>query len=104
MKMKIAAVLLALAALLPGCAREIPAPAPSAQMEALPVAEGKELFALAETKEEAEKIAGLYGIELVEFSNGVAAFHTEENLGDVIARGEKNGWPPLEVNTVQQLD
>ncbi len=61
-------------------------------------AEGKELTALVETEEEAKAIAEQYGIELVEFSYGVATFHTEEDPKDVIARGEENGWPSLSLN------
>ncbi len=60
--------------------------------------EGEELVALAETEEEAKAIAEQYGIELVSFSYGVATFHTEEDPQDVIARGEKNGWPTLSLN------
>lgn len=60
--------------------------------------EGRELYALAETEEEAQKLAELYGIELVDFSDGVATFHTEENPHKVIERGIQNGWPRIEVN------
>lgn len=65
--------------------------------------EGKELFALAETEEEAKSIAELYGIELVEFSYGVAIFHTEEAPQTVIQRGEGKDWPQLSVNQVITL-
>ena len=62
------------------------------------IADGRELFALADSEEEAKTIADLYGITLVRFSFGVATFHTEENPSAVIARGVENGWPRLEIN------
>lgn len=62
------------------------------------IAEGEELFALAENEEEAKKIAELYGISLVDFSYGVASFHTDEDLSAVIKRGKDNNWPLIEVN------
>lgn len=65
-------------------------------------AEGKELFSLAETEEEARAIAELYGIELVSFSDGVAVYHTEEAPDTVVARGKENGWPPIDVNYIQK--
>jgi len=67
------------------------------------IAEGKELLCLAETRQEAEKTAEVYAIELVEFRNGVAVFHTEENPQEVIDRGIKNGWQELSLNTIQHL-
>ncbi len=103
MKRKTVAVLLILAALLPGCARK-PAPLPPSPQHApiAEIAEGRELFCLADSAEEAKRIAELYGIELVEFSYGVATFHTDEPLNDVIRRGRENGWPLLERNTIKE--
>ncbi len=100
-------VLLAVAALLPGCAGRSAQPEPTPPPAVMPpstveqpqnYAEGKELLALAETEEESKQLADLYGIELVEFGSGLAVFHTEENPADVVRRGEENGWPALEVN------
>ncbi len=68
------------------------------------VPEGKELLALADSEEDAKKIAELYGIELTGFSYGVATFHTTENLQDVIRRGRENGWPALDLNAIQHLN
>ena len=65
--------------------------------------EGKELLALVETEEEALRIAELYGIELVSFQYGVAAYHTEEDPVAVIRRGQENGWPALEINHKMHL-
>ncbi|MBR1456020.1 MAG: hypothetical protein IJ594_02515, partial [Oscillospiraceae bacterium] len=67
------------------------------------IAEGRELFTLADSEEEAQQLAELYGIELVEFGNGVATFHTEEPPAEVVARGQANGWPLIEVNYLNQL-
>ncbi len=60
--------------------------------------EGKELLCIVNTKEEAEAIAKQYGITLVEFSYGVATFHTDDNPNDVIAMGIKLGYPELSLN------
>lgn len=60
--------------------------------------EGKELLCLVDTQEEAEAIAKQYGITLVEFSYGVATFHTDDNPNDVIAMGIKLGYPELSLN------
>lgn len=57
-----------------------------------------ELFALAESEEEAKGIADLYQISLIRFFHGVAVFHVEEDPSCVIARGIRNGWPRLEMN------
>ena len=61
---------------------------------------GKELMCLVESQEEAEAIAKQYNIELVEFSYGVATFHTDENPNDVIAMGKQLGYPELSLNGV----
>lgn len=64
-----------------------------------------QLMTLVETKEEAEAIAQQYGIELTYFSEGVAAFRTDEDPQTVIDRGEKNGYPQLYLNrTVNLID
>ncbi|MCR5790912.1 MAG: hypothetical protein K6G83_13580 [Lachnospiraceae bacterium] len=68
------------------------------------VAPGEELLALADTEEEARKIASLYGIELVRFSYGVATYHTDRDLKEVISQGEKNGWPVVSINYIQTID
>ncbi len=71
-------------------------PNPGGQLQ--PYAEGEELFAMAETEEEALELAALYGIELVSFDYGVATFHTDEDPAEVVRRGAENDWPVLEVN------
>ena len=58
----------------------------------------------AEDWDNAEEIAELYGITLVNYGNGLALFYTEENPKAVIARGEENGWPPLSLNRTTKLN
>lgn len=59
-----------------------------------------QLMCIAETEEEAQEIAELYGITLVEYGYGVASFFTEENPREVIKRGQENGWPELSLNSI----
>ncbi len=63
--------------------------------------EGQELLCLCDSQEEAESIAEMYGIELVEFSYGVATFHAEKPR-EVIAMGKEKGYPLLEINGMMQ--
>jgi len=67
------------------------------------VAEGQELFMLSDSEEEAKKVAETYGIKLVDFSHGVATFHTEESPSTVIRQGREKGWPELSLNLVETL-
>ena len=67
-------------------------------------AAGKELMAATQSREEAEKLAALYGIELADWGEGIACFHTDEDPYAVIRRGRENGWPTLEINHVITLD
>ena len=67
-------------------------------------AQGQELFCLAQSQEEAQEIADLYGIELVSFAEGVATFHTEDNPVDVINMGIEKGYPLLELNSIMTID
>ena len=66
------------------------------------VVEGKELLCLADTEEEAQEIADMYGIELVEFGYGVATFHAE-NPQAVIQMGKEKGYPELSLNSNMEL-
>lgn len=63
-------------------------------------AEGEELFCLVATREDAQKIADMYGITLVTFDQGVATYHAEGNPTDIIAMGAEKGYPPLEQNSI----
>ena len=68
------------------------------------VGEKVSMIALADTKEEAERIAGLYGIELVNFSYGVAEYETTKNPQELIALGEKNNYPALSANNTLTIN
>lgn len=113
-----AAVLCALAAMgLTGCRDKTPsavipldttrttAPADNAR-ETAPretPAQSGQLTASAQTREEAEQIAELYGIELVDFAAPSALYATQEDPEAVIQRGIDNGWPLLEINHIKEL-
>ncbi len=68
------------------------------------IVSGRELIALTDNKEEAEKLAKLYEIELVDYSYGVASFHTKEDPHAVIERGRKNGYKLLDLNMKIELE
>ena len=57
-----------------------------------------QLMAMADSRQEAERIAGLYGITLVEYSSKVATYHTEEDPKQLIQSGKEKGYPPLFIN------
>lgn len=59
------------------------------------------LMAAVQTEEEAQELAGQYGIELVSFENGIALYHTDEDPFAVIARGQENGYSQLSINFVR---
>lgn len=61
------------------------------------------LLAITETQEEAERIAGLYGIQLTRYSDGLATYQTDKDLQDLIELGEQNGWPQLSLNRHWEL-
>jgi len=58
-----------------------------------------ELIALAEDQTEAEKIAKLYGIELISFSDGIAVYTTDKDPQELMELGDNNGYPTLTVNS-----
>lgn len=62
-----------------------------------------ELTALADTREEAEEIAELYGIELSSYSYGVATYTTNKNLQELMELGTENNYPALTPNYEQEL-
>lgn len=70
----------------------------------MPVFMANRLIGEAESKEEAEEIAGLYGITLVEYQEGRALYETEEDPLTVIARGEKEGYPQLWTDNIRTMD
>ncbi len=61
---------------------------------------GSELMCSCDSEEEAKKTAQIYGIELVDFSYGIATFHTEEDPYELVRKGAAEGWPELSVNTL----
>lgn len=62
-----------------------------------------ELTALADTREEAEEIAELYGIELSSYSYGVATYTTDKNTQELIEMGAENDYPVLTPNFESEL-
>ena len=68
------------------------------------VTKGAELLCLAESEDEARKVAQLYGIEFVDFSYGVATFHTEDDPQKVIDMGKEKGYPELSINGESKLE
>lgn len=87
-----------------GCRKNTPAETEAFTMRETPapIDEERPLVALAETREEAQSIAELYGIELADWGYGVATYRTEEDPREVIRRGQENGWPELSLNYIQQ--
>ena len=61
-----------------------------------------ELIGGFDTEEQAKECAGLYGIELRSFNNGVAVFKAGGNIEELIALGRVNGWPALEPNYIMK--
>lgn len=57
-----------------------------------------ELIGTADSEEQAKQTARLYGIELVEYLDGIALYRTQEDPRDIIKLGEENGYPPLALN------
>lgn len=62
------------------------------------------LICSASSQEEAEAIAEQYGITLVEYSDGTAAFYTDEDPREVIRRGIEQGWTELSLNRISQFN
>lgn len=62
------------------------------------------LMAEADSEQAAQDIADLYGIILVSYENGIALYQTDENVFEVIARGQENGYPELSINYVRTMD
>ena len=81
----------------------VPAISTPGQTEPAPTGQFGQLMASAENLEEAQKLAELYGIRLVDFFDRVAVFHTDEDPDAVILRGERNGWPRLYRNGVSRV-
>lgn len=65
--------------------------------------ETAELIALADTLEEAERIAELYGIELSTYAYGVATYTTDKNVQELFDLGDEKGYPALSPNHKLEL-
>lgn len=101
MKKRLAAVMCLLAALFCGGCRKQPSiPAGTVGGK---VASNGQLIASAQTQEEAEQIAALYGIELVDFEAPLALYRTDADPEEMIRKGAEMGWPRLEINHVVEL-
>ena len=53
------------------------------------------LMAWTDDRASAEKIADLYGITLVLYTNNIAVFFTDKTPETLIRTGKDNGWPEL---------
>ena len=96
-----------LLAVLCACRREVPlasSPSPTASTGETGslINEEAQLIASAATPEEAQEIADLYGITLVEHKRSFALYRTEEDPKAVIQRGRDNGWPELNLNYIMK--
>lgn len=56
------------------------------------------LMAFAKTREDAEKIASLYEITLLTYSDQIALYYTEKDPNELVKLGKKNGWPAISKN------
>ncbi|MCX4321769.1 MAG: hypothetical protein OSJ59_02265 [Lachnospiraceae bacterium] len=65
--------------------------------------EAPTLTALADTLDEAQEIADLYGIELESYSYGVATYRTDKDISELINLGMENDYPTLAPNTKNYL-
>ncbi|MDE5939573.1 MAG: hypothetical protein K2H37_10880 [Lachnospiraceae bacterium] len=68
------------------------------------VDEAPTLTALADTLEDAQEIADLYGIELESYSYGVATYRTDKDISELINLGLENDYPTLAPNTKNYLN
>lgn len=65
-----------------------------------------EVFAVVDTREEAEKIADLYNISLVIYEYGVATYKLSEEQEpySLIEMGQEKGYPHLEINYTMSVE
>lgn len=64
------------------------------------VVKGKLIY-LCNTQKEAENIAALYDIELTSFGDGVAVYHTDRDIDEIIEEGKKQGYPELHRDVIR---
>lgn len=72
-------------------------------VEAMEVSQ-EPLMAVVESEEEAQNIAEMYNITFVSFEDGIALYRTDEDIFEVIARGQENGYPQLSINYIRTID
>lgn len=65
--------------------------------------ESPQLTALADSLEEAQEIADLYGIELDSYAYGVASYFTDKDISELINMGMEQGYPTLAPNNKLEL-
>lgn len=63
-----------------------------------------QLTALADTLEEAQEIADLYGIQLDNYSYGVAAYSTDKDIEELITFGQEHNYPTLAPNQKMEIN
>lgn len=61
--------------------------------------ESWQLLSNADSLEEAEEIAAMYQVTLLEYADGVALYETQEEPLEVIRRGEQEGYPQMWMNS-----
>lgn len=66
--------------------------------------EATRMMALADTREEAENIASLYEMELVDFSNGVAVYETTQDPYELMKMGEMKKYPTISIDHILTID
>lgn len=85
--------------LLEGADTELsPSAGANAELSPTKGAKSPQLTALADSLEEAQEIADLYGIELDSYSYGVAAYSTDKDISELLRIGEENDYPTLAPN------
>lgn len=79
-------------------------PLAEADAETAPTApeDPPQLTALVDNLEEAQEIADLYGIELDSYSYGVAAYRTDQDIGELLLFGEEHNYPTLAPNQTSE--
>ena len=70
-----------------------------AQIDSVPMQLDKlELIGMADSKEEAEKLAEDYEIELISYSENVAVFQTDKSYDEIIEIGKNKKLTELSIN------
>lgn len=70
-----------------------------AQLDSVPIQQDKlELIGMADSKEEAEKLAEDYEIELISYSEKIAVFQTDKSYDEILEIGKKKKLTELSIN------